>query len=334
MAAMSADPMRDFLNESAGEAKVYRQVYGNRAQVELVELANTPDKERGSILSTMMGGLVVFKNSAVIARTSACDFSLRDFRGIKDPKTGKWNSMTIYVCVNQEDARALGKITALLVEALASWLVAHKPGSMTRDGHQVGPCHALFVLDEFPQMPKLQALIDGPAVGRGQKVSFLMIGQDLGQIKAKYGENDVETVMSTTAAKVILPLNNETAAKRFSEMVGQRTLETKSRSRTMGMSRETNPFAANVQRSLQGQPLLRPEDFMTIPKGKHYILYQGEMSRPILCDTAMYFLHPKLKHLVNKENGGNGKYEPAPTMPKYMIESRTREWQEEERTKD
>lgn len=58
-------------------------------------------------------------------------------------------------------------------------------------------------------MPKLTAVIEGPAVGRGQKVAYLLIGQDLGQISGKYGKDDLETVISTTACKVILSQNNE-----------------------------------------------------------------------------------------------------------------------------
>ena len=331
MQAMQFDPMTEFLKETAREA--HEGGFAPRAVIELTSMANTPDKERGSIISTMDGGLIVFKNSAVRARTSRSDFSFRDVRGMRDPITGEMKPVTIYICVNQEDARALGVITGLLVEAMSAWLVAHKPNSTTRDGSQVGPFPALFVLDEFPQMPKLQALIDGPAVGRGQKVSFLMIGQDLGQIKAKYGENEMETVISTTAAKVILPLNNETTAKRFSEMVGQRTMESKSKSRTIGLSRQTNPFASNMQKSLQGQPLIRPEDFMSLPNLKqHIVLMQANMNRPIMANTPAYFKHPELKHLVyNPEHGMGLKYPPATTMPDFMIKQRTAEYEADQK---
>jgi type IV secretory pathway TraG/TraD family ATPase VirD4 len=364
MAAMTADPVKNFLmtavkeardaNEASGEMR-----YSQRAIGEMTQLANTPDKERGSIISSMDGGLIVFKNSAVIARTSKSDFAFRHFRGWnqtmeeaiqrgevhglhKYNKPENWKPLTLYLCVNVEDARALGMITGLLCESLSAWLIAHKPNSKIvkkdRDGQEyevpVGPFPSLFVLDEFPQLPKLQALIDGPAVGRGQKVSYLMIGQDLGQITAKYGKDETETVISTTAAKVVLPLNNEQTAKRFSEMVGQKTLEMRSRSRTVGLSKDYNPFAFNLQRSFQGQPLIRPEDFMSIEKGKHFVLFQGYKNRPIKCDTPMYFQHKTLKHLVNPENGG--KYPAAPFMPDFLKAARQQEWeklQEEERLK-
>jgi type IV secretion system protein VirD4 len=328
MRAMQFDPMREFFMGAAEEAR--NNGYSQRATFELTSIANTPDKERGSILSTMDAGMIVFRNSAVRARTSQSDFSFVDVRGMKDPETGEYKPLNIFVCVSVEDARALGMITALLVEALSAWLVAHKPGGTARDGKKVGPCDALFVLDEFPQMPKLQALIDGPAVGRGQRVSYLMIGQDLGQIKAKYGQDETETVISTTAAKVVLPLNNEVTAKRFSEMVGQRTLETKSRSRTVGMSKQTNPFAHNVQRSLQGQPLLRPEDFMSIPGENHYLLFQKYNNRPIKCTTPFYFKNKKLRQLAYSPRNGQTKYPPAAPMPEFMRQRRIEEWQQDQ----
>jgi type IV secretory pathway TraG/TraD family ATPase VirD4 len=200
------------------------------------------------------------------------------------------------------------------------WLIAHKPKSRTRGGEEVGPFPVLFVLDEFPQMPKLKALIDGPAVGRGQKVSYLLIGQDLQQIATTYSDKEVETVISTTAAKVILPLNNEQTAERFSKMIGSSTILEKSYSRQEGMAKDINPFASNVSRSYKSDTLLSATSLMSVPKGVHYVLFQQYMKYPIKCDTPFYFKDPVLKHLVNPANGG--KYPPAPPMPLWMLKKR------------
>ena len=320
-AALFADPIKNYLIQAVKEAR--QNGYSPRCILELTQLANTPDKERGSILSTMDAGLNIFKNSAVRARTCKSDFSFLDVRGMRDPVDGKMKPLTLYICVNQEDAKALGIITGLLVETLSAFLVAHRPGSKTRRGEEVGPYPVMFVLDEFPQMPKLQALIDGPAVGRGQKVCYLMIGQDLGQVAAVYGKDQTETIISTTAAKVILPLNNENTADRFSKMIGGSTDRDWSDSRTEGLSKNANPFAVSRSYTWVNQPLYGINDFMTQPKGTHVLLYQNFSRFPIVCDTPFYFKHPKLKHLVNPENGG--KYPPAAPMPQWMVERRLKE---------
>lgn len=318
-AAMMADPIRTFLMNAVNEAR--RGDYAHRAVLELTQLANTPDRERGSILSTMDAGLVVFKNSAVRERTAASDFGFADLRGMADPRTGKMCPVTVYLCVSQEDARALGVITGLFCEALSAFLVANPPSATTRDGRKLGPFPAMFVLDEFPQMPKLQALIDGPAVGRGQKVSYLMIGQDFGQIEEKYSKTGLETLLSTTAAKIVLPLNNEQVAKRFSEMVGNKTHESKSRSRTYGLSKNENPFAVNINRSFSGVPLIHPADFMSMPAGQHIVLFQKYANRPIKAKTPFYFKDRVLSRRAFNPRDGKG-FPPAPSMPEWILHER------------
>jgi type IV secretion system protein VirD4 len=153
-----------------------------------------------------------------------------------------------------------------------------------------GPYPVLFVLDEFPQMPKLAAVKDGPAVGRGQKVSYLLIGQDLGQISGQYGKDDLETIITTTAAKVILAQNNEQTAERFSKMIGSKTIEVASSSRTEGVSSQTNPFAANVSRSLQSSNVVGVSSMMSLDMLKQYVLFQGFLNRPILADAPRWYL--------------------------------------------
>ena len=170
----------------------------------------------------------------------------------------------------------------------------------------LGPYPVLFVLDEFPQMPKLQALIDGPAVGRGQKVSYLMIGQDFGQIEEKYGKTGLETLMSTTAAKIVLNLNNDAVAKRFSEMVGNRTHQGEARSRTYGFSRQANPFSVTINKTLAGVPLLHPADFMAMPSATHIVILQGHTNRPIRASTPAYFNDRRFRHRAWDPRRGSG----------------------------
>ena len=110
-AAMLADPVRNALNAAIAEART--GAYAHRAIQELTQLANTPDRERGSILSAMDSGIAVFKNAAVRERTATSDFSFADLRGMADPETGRLGPATVYLCVNQQDARALGVVTGL-----------------------------------------------------------------------------------------------------------------------------------------------------------------------------------------------------------------------------
>jgi len=320
--ALFADPVRDFLNKAVREARQGK--YDTRCILEMTQLANTPDKERGSILSTMDAGLTIFKNSAVRGRTCKSDFSFKDVRGMLDPTDGKVKPVTIYMVVNQEDAKALSVITGLFVELLSAWLIAHKPNMVKHDGTKIGPFPALFVLDEFPQMPKLRALLDGPAVGRGQKVSYLMIAQDLGQVQETYGHDATETLMGTTAAKVIFTLTNTKTAERFQDMMGEtQGLNAGSWNKDYGLDAIKNMMSKSQSHEWVTYNQWSAADLLNIPFGKQLLIMQGWTQRPIMADTPFYFKHPRFKHMVDPENGG--KIPPAPPMPEFLVERRLKE---------
>lgn len=313
MAAM-ADPMRDMLEEAIDEARKFG--YSPRCIVELSQLSSMPDKERGSVLSTGFSGIGIFKNSAVVSRTSFSDLHFKDLRGMKDPITGEWKPISVYLSVNQVDARALGVISGTFIELMSSYLIANPPKFQNKTDGQMGPFPTLFVLDEFPQMPKLKAIIDGPAVGRGLKVSYLLIGQDLGQISGKYGKDDLETVISTTACKVILSQNNEQTAQRFSKMIGNKTVQTTSFSKNEGLSfqKGSNPFSKNVSYQLQGTSVISTTQLLSLPMLKQVVLMQGFIDRPIMADAPRFYLDKQMLAL--------SKLPPAPYVPDWIVAQR------------
>ena len=312
MAAM-ADPTHDMLEEAIKEARNFG--YAQRCITELSTLSNTPDKERGSILSTAFAGINVFKNQAVKARTSFSDLQFKDLRGMKDPVTGEWKPISVYLSVNQVDARALGVISSTFIELMSSYLISNPPNHVNRTDGKMGPFPALFILDEFPQMPKMKAIIDGPAVGRGQKVSYLLIGQDLGQISGKYGKDDLETVISTTACKVILSQNNEVTAQRVSKMIGNKTVQMSSFSRTEGsLGKDFNPLAKNVNYQLQGIPVISSTQLLSLPMLKQVVLMQSYIDRPIMADSPRWYLDKTMRKLAS--------IPPCPNVPDWIVAQR------------
>lgn len=311
--AFMADPMKDMLEEAIKEARNFG--YSQRCITELATLSGMPDKERGSVLSTAFAGINVFKNQAVKARTSFSDIQFKDLRGMKDPITGEWKPISVYLSVNQVDARALGVISSTFIELMSAYLISNPPNHVNRTDGKMGPFPALFVLDEFPQMPKMKAVIDGPAVGRGQKVSYLLIGQDLGQISGKYGKDDLETVISTTACKVILSQNNEVTAQRFSKMIGNKTMRVSSFSRTEGsLGKDFNPLAKNVSYQLQGVPVISSTQLLSLPMLKQVVLMQSYIDRPIIADSPRWYLDKHMKKLASLP--------PAPNVPDWIVAQR------------
>ena len=295
---MMADPMKDWLESAVNECRMF--AYSNRAVAELTKLANTPSTERGSILSTILTGLAIFRNAAVRNRTSHSDFHFADMRGMIDPRDGKMKPVTVYLSINMVDAKALNPITAMFIETMSNFLLANPPGHVGRSGEKMGPCPVLFLLDEMPKMQKMQAVIQGPDVGRGQQISYLFIGQDLHQISEKYGADAAKTVISTTAAKVILRQNDVDTAKQFSEMIGTK----------ITMKKEKGPDGKETEVP-KTEPLFSEYDIMKLKFGEGLILYEGWYHRPIKAEIKMSFKDPRLVGYVKMGR--------ASPLPEFLI---------------
>jgi len=291
---MMADPMKDLFQDAVNEARQY--AYAHRAVLELTQLANTPDKERGSIISTMLSGLAIFRNAAVRNRTSHSDFHFSDLRGLRDPRDGKIKPVTVYLSINMVDAQALNPITGIFIELMSSFLLANAPEQF-RNGEQLGPYPVLFVLDEMPKMQKLDAVIQGPDLGRGQKISYLIIGQDLHQIQEKYGADAAATIISTTAAKVVMRQNDPDTARRFSDMMGYK------------MKISTKDGKDSTSEEL----LYTPMDIMKLADNKQLVIFQGWYHRPIEADKQMAFKDPRLAGYMAMGE--------APPLPEFLIPS-------------
>ena len=146
-------------------------------------------------------------------------------------------------------------------------------------------------------------------------MSYLLIGQDLGQISGKYGKDDLETVISTTACKVILSQNNEQTAQRFSKMIGNKTVQTSSYSKNEGISfKGNNPFAKNVSYQLQGVSAISATQLLSLPMLKQVVLMQGSIDRPIMADAPRWYLDPKMKALA--------KIPACPNVPDWIVARR------------
>ncbi len=277
MAAMTADPIKDVFMGAVEEARRY--AYAHRAVLELTQLANTPDKERGSILSTILAGLAIFRNAAVRNRTSHSDFHFPDLRGMIDPRDGKMKPVTVYLSINMVDAQALNPITAIFIELMSNFLLANVPNQIGENGEKLGPYPVLFVLDEMPKMQKLDAVIQGPDLGRGQKISYLIIGQDIHQIQEKYGADAAATIMSTTAVKIVMRQNDIETARRFSDMIGKK----------IQIKMVKGPDGKETEQKVE-EDLYSPWDIMKIKDATQVVIVQGYYNRPIEADQARHWL--------------------------------------------
>ena len=342
------DPIREMFRRCIKEAEDMDEIFSkkngfyilNRAKAELTQLMNQPDKTRGSILTTLDEALNPFKNEAVRQRTSSSSFSFTELRGSPKPEArareekkqleykkkgevympryarDEWEPITIYISVNAEDAKAFATITGIFVDSANSYLVANGPNAIDDRGNQLGPHDFFFLLDETPTLPKLNTVTEGPAVGRSKRVSYCIVGQDFAQIESRYSKPEVETLKSTTAIKVILSQNNETAAKSISSMAGSMTYKKAHYGKKPYGDPITKFFDWKKEiissEQYEKREFIDPAFVMSMPEGKHIVLVQNFMNRPILADTPRFFLEKDILDKVYNLRTGKG---PKPTLP-------------------
>ena len=78
----------------------------------------------------------------------------------------------------------------------------------------------LFLLDEFPRLGKVSAMLDGLATLRSKKISICLIIQSLAQLDTIYGQNERKVISDTCAYKAILGATDADTQEYFSRLVG------------------------------------------------------------------------------------------------------------------
>ena len=78
----------------------------------------------------------------------------------------------------------------------------------------------MFLLDEFPRLGKVNAMLDGLATLRSKRVSMCLIVQSLAQLDMIYGQNERKVIADTCAYKAILGATDADTQDYFSRLVG------------------------------------------------------------------------------------------------------------------
>lgn len=285
------DPTLQMLRNWIEEAQAHG--YPSRVVTELTQLAATPGRERGSVTSTMDGGIDVFKLATVRDRTAACDFSLEDIRFGAKPTV-------VYLVVPLEDAAALGKVSGIFFESAAARFISQSEKDIKARGRPV-----VFLADEFWTLPAgMESLMQIPALGRGQQVQLLLIGQAYQQIALKINREAVGVLRGAAASQILLQQNDHETAKTVSDIVGNETVRTESVSKQQGLGKNVELFAWSSSQQTTGRPLLTVQRLMSLEKWQEQVvLFQGMANRPILCRTPAYFMDRVLKRRVDDRSG-------------------------------
>jgi len=317
------DALSDWLKAIVQECR--EKGYSPRAITEITPLISMAPNERSGILGTMDKAFLPFKNAAVRERTKSCDFVPADLRGMPD-EDGSMRPVTLYVCVNQAEAAAFATITSLLYEVLSREYLAYGPGEVNRNGLTLGPFPVCFMLDEFAKLPKIEAVMTGPDLGRSKKTMYCLVAQSDSQIGKLYSKEDQQIIYATTAIKYILPQNDKDTIELVQKMVGPTTIKRHSRSKSKGGDLK-EWGKSNESTSLEKVDFIRPGDISGMAPGRHIVIAQGFMNRPYFMKSVFFFKEPDMLAKVFNPKTGLGPARAYP-MPEHVRLKRVEEWRQ------
>jgi type IV secretion system protein VirD4 len=139
------------------------------------DMTNRPDEERGSVLSTAMSFLSLYRDPLIAKNVLHSDFRILDLMNAEKP-------VSLYLVVRAEDKDRMKPLMRLIINQLMRVLL--RPEITFKDGRPIAPHkhRLLLMLDEFPSYGKLDVFQEALAYIAGYGIKAYLIMQDIAQL--------------------------------------------------------------------------------------------------------------------------------------------------------
>lgn len=257
-------------------------------------MIDKPDKEFGSILSTLDTALIIYRNPVIVENISKTDFVMKDIMDCKQ-------AISLYLVFGPGEMDVVRPLVRVIVEAL--WRQNTEEMKFA-GGKTVDHQHRLLMLlDEFPALGKMEALevSEGFIAGYGMKA--MIITQDLNQINKLYGKDNY--VVSNCQVQVYHAPSDNNSGEYLSKKMGNRTIKLTSTNKSGSMAL----FSSGSTDSYGSRPLMYPDEVNQMSDRKLLLFCKG--LAPVFCNKIRYFEDPvfaprvKIKHPKNNDKVTN-----------------------------
>ncbi len=257
------------------------------------DMLNRPEQERGSVLSSAMSYLALYRDKLVADNTSRSDFRISDLMNHKDP-------VSLYLVVRPADKDRLKPLMRLILNQIVRTLTRDEMKFKNGQAQKSFEHRLLLMLDEFPSFGKLEVFQEALAFIAGYGIKAYLIMQDISQLRASYTHD--ESILSNCHVRVAYAPNKPETAEWLSRMTGTSTVTVED------ISTSGHRFGAVLQNVSQSyhsvaRPLLTPDECMRIPGAERNgdVTKPGDMLiftagfSPIYGTQILYFNDPTFK---------------------------------------
>ncbi len=180
-----------------------------RAMSMLASVDQRPERERGTVFSTVMRIFNVFTERAVAELALSSRFDADDFLRRRG---------TLYLCTPRQTPERVG---SLFVGILMTVVTAAYALSESEPSRRKTESLGLF-LDELANVVPIEDLPALASQGAGRGVMLMSIIQDLSQLRSRYGVEKSNTILNNHGCKLILPgISDPETADVLAKLVGR-----------------------------------------------------------------------------------------------------------------
>ena len=243
------------------------------------ECANRDPKEQGSVTSSANAKFNLFRDPNVINNTSISEFTSTD---VMNPN----QAVTVYLVIPPNKVQD----AIPLVRIFINYALDRNMEEMNFDKNK-NKQRCLFLLDEFPQLGRIEKMETAMAIMAGYGLKTLFIAQDINQVNKNYSKDN--SIISNCHIRIFFAPNEIETAENICKMLGKQTIEVANKS-------QSGAFNTSKSWNQTGRELLTPDEIMKMSKDEAIVLVAG--FAPIKVKKAWYF---KCPYFMNRTQNSN-----------------------------
>ena len=280
----------------------------NPARVAFTPIANSPDKTRGSFMTSTLSTLAIYNGQNLAKLLSEYDFSFSDYADGKH----------VLFIINPDENSKYNPIVSVLIDQAYQELV--RCATATKDMHLKKRLH--FLLDETGNMAPINQIQNKLTVALSRWIFFHLFLQDDNQLDEVYGEQIAKIIRGNCNLKTFISSADMNTCKAISEEIGNETLWVASQSGNFNNNASQN--GGGITYNQQQVPLIDPNvlRYQDVTDGKGIIVtrtYFGAMQN-YLPDMSEYKWYKELEEDDSRQDEEDRKISYA--VPRYIIYTR------------
>jgi type IV secretion system protein VirD4 len=263
-----------------------------------------PDKEGGSVLSTVNNALAVFADVRIKRNTSDHEFRLEEFEKTSVP-------VSLYITVPYSDVQRISPLIRMFVLLMSRRFTAGETKATARKFK----IPVLFILDEFDKLGKMEELHQNMGIHNGYGIHYFLIFQSINQLNHIYGKD--HSFLAHCRNSLFFAPGNETESAEFiSKICGKESFLKENMSYSGGrggVGYENRSASQNEQE----RSLINPDEVMKLPFDSFILLPQN--APPYIGKKNVYYNDPAFASRLQKTPAFSSR-EAAAAMARDTIE--------------